>query len=304
MYSALVKFTLLLITITAIIFLSALLRQWHHNFEAGKLSTALFVEISGSGNNNIIFLHGLTGSHNYWNSLKANLNESYRLITMDLLGFGQSPWPDEPPTLADHLNVISQTIDKILPNERFLLVGHSMGALLALQYAALAPTRVKAIILLSVPVFHSKEDAMDKVGKTSPYMRVMAFSPILAPVLCKIHDAIGPNISRPIFRWLVPDLPAEVVEDATLHTWQGYKGAMYNVILKTNVSEMIPKLSEIPIQIIHGSNDPDAEIADLMQLTHFKNVELKIVSGDHNFVLSNPDVIADKIRALLPTGTQ
>ena len=84
---------------------------------------ALFYEIKGHGEN-VVFLHGLLGSHNYWDGVVPDLGGHYKLILLDLLGFGDSPKPNVNYEVTEHVEKIQQAIDTAVGlNQKITIVG-------------------------------------------------------------------------------------------------------------------------------------------------------------------------------------
>lgn len=87
-----------------------------------------------------------------------NVYQKYRLIAIDLLGFGKSPKPrDCLYTLKDHVEMIEKSVIQPLELGTFHLVAHSMGCLIALALAAEYPNCVKSITLVA-PVSTSHQN--------------------------------------------------------------------------------------------------------------------------------------------------
>jgi 3-oxoadipate enol-lactonase len=94
----------------------------------------------------VVFVHGLGGTSNVWHAQKATLSRSFRVITYDLSGSGRSDraarsvslegWADELAGLMDHAGVAEAVI-----------VGHSLGTVVAQKFAAKYPPRAKAVVL-------------------------------------------------------------------------------------------------------------------------------------------------------------
>ena len=105
----------------------------------------------GQGSEVLVMLHGLGGTHRYWTCGSVPFTvPGHRRVLVDLLGFGASPRPWMRYTLERHLDAL----DASLAGEgRITLVGHSMGATLALAYAARWPERVVRLVLISPPCF-------------------------------------------------------------------------------------------------------------------------------------------------------
>ncbi|XP_057722547.1 probable lysophospholipase BODYGUARD 4 isoform X2 [Arachis stenosperma] len=106
---------------------------------------------------NVIFLHGFICSCSFWTEtvfpcFSEKVNQDYRLIAIDLLGFGKSPKPrDCMYTLKEHVEMIEKSVIQPLKLDTFHLVAHSMGCIIALAIAAKYPTCVKSITLVAPP---------------------------------------------------------------------------------------------------------------------------------------------------------
>ena len=102
---------------------------------------------TGSGEP-LILLHGFGGSIWNWEHQQLHLAEHYRIITLDLLGSGQSAKPDIPYSTSRLVTFLLHFMDA-LDIDRATLIGNSMGAALAMAVALSAPDRVKALTLIS-----------------------------------------------------------------------------------------------------------------------------------------------------------
>ena len=86
----------------------------------------------------VVMVHGIASSSSAtFQNLVPLLEPSFRCILIDLLGFGESPAPDDAEyTLEEHVAALAATIATLKLTEPFVLVGHSLGALIAARYAA------------------------------------------------------------------------------------------------------------------------------------------------------------------------
>ncbi|KAL6005714.1 hypothetical protein ACLOJK_006285 [Asimina triloba] len=118
----------------------------------------LFVKVDGAIDNaveDVLFIHGFISSSAFWTeTVFPNLSEStkskYRLIAIDLLGFGRSPKPtDSLYTLRDHLDMIERSALEPYELKKFHIVAHSLGCILALALAVKHPGAVKSLTLLA-----------------------------------------------------------------------------------------------------------------------------------------------------------
>ncbi len=82
----------------------------------------------------VLRLHGLGASGRSWRLVAERLAPAMRVVCPDLLGFGRSPWPPVAYRVADHLAALEETFGRDDgETEPLLLVGHSTGAVLALE---------------------------------------------------------------------------------------------------------------------------------------------------------------------------
>lgn len=96
-----------------------------------------------------LFVHGLGHwSRAAWDGLAARLGTGRRIVAFDLPGFGASEKPNVPYTLARFDGALDAVARDLAPG-RFALVGHSLGGLVAANYAAARPERVRALALLA-----------------------------------------------------------------------------------------------------------------------------------------------------------
>jgi pimeloyl-ACP methyl ester carboxylesterase len=109
---------------------------------AGKLT----VDDGGSGDA-IVFVHSLAGNTRQWSGQLDHLRKTRRAVALDLRGHGKSEAPR-----SDQYSMEAQAEDvgaeaDALGLERFALVGHSMGAGVALAYAGAHPGRVTHLLV-------------------------------------------------------------------------------------------------------------------------------------------------------------
>lgn len=109
----------------------------------------------GGDGQTIVLLHGFLTASKYWARLQPKLTKAgYHVVAIDLLGFGAAPKPtDIEYSYDDHLRHIDTAIASLQITEPFVLIGHSMGALLAAQYNSRHGDKVDSLILLHPPLY-------------------------------------------------------------------------------------------------------------------------------------------------------
>jgi 3-oxoadipate enol-lactonase len=133
----------------------------------------IFYEVAGEGPP-IVLLHANPFDHTMWVYQIAHFSRRFKVVAIDLRGYGRSDKPEQPFTFADMANDILAVIrDERI--DRAALAGVSIGATLALQIALDHPELVRALILVggesgNPPVFASL--AADYAAKPIAQQRV------------------------------------------------------------------------------------------------------------------------------------
>ncbi|RDW72770.1 alpha/beta fold hydrolase [Aspergillus mulundensis] len=118
--------------------------------------TGTNIHFTETGNPNgplIVLLHGLGSSTETFTPLLPHLHpEDYRIVSIDLEGFGKTPLssPDVTLSIARYVNDLESLIASLQdPAKRSLvLIGHSMGGTIATHYAARHPEQMRGLALL------------------------------------------------------------------------------------------------------------------------------------------------------------
>ena len=95
----------------------------------------------------LVCLHGITAQHRAFNAPARHLGPSRGLVGVDLRGRGDSDKPESGYGLATHAADVVRVLDH-LGLEDAVLLGHSMGAFVAMKTALAYPDRVRALVLL------------------------------------------------------------------------------------------------------------------------------------------------------------
>lgn len=102
----------------------------------------------GSGDARLLFVHGWQADHTVWNDVIAELGSGARSVTVDLRGSGASSGAGGPHNLERYAADLRELIEA-LGIGPVVVVGHSMGATVALRLAVDAPELVRGLILVA-----------------------------------------------------------------------------------------------------------------------------------------------------------
>ena len=96
----------------------------------------------------VVLLHGFLENKSMWNNLLPELITKYRVITIDLLGHGNTECLGYVHSMEDQADMVHAVLQD-LKIRKVLLIGHSMGGYVTLAFAELYPKNVKGIVLLN-----------------------------------------------------------------------------------------------------------------------------------------------------------
>ena len=105
----------------------------------------------GSGST-VVCVHSSASSSSQWRTLMGSLSNRFRVVAMDLYGYGKSPaWPGEHVLrLDDEIALMAPILETA---GKFHLVGHSYGGLVALKLALNDASRIASLTLYEPTCF-------------------------------------------------------------------------------------------------------------------------------------------------------
>jgi pimeloyl-ACP methyl ester carboxylesterase len=245
-----------------------------------------------------VCLHGLGASWQAWRAVGERLSPEFRVIAVDLPGFGRSPalaggrFPL--PEVAEQL---AATLDE-LGVARHVVAGHSMGGGVAIVHALSRPADVRAIALVAPAGLIATGDVRRAWRLPLLHRASRELTRVATPLLA--HSA---GLRRRAFGRLVADplaLDEQTMRELALGSRLGRStGAAGTAIVHAGLRDRIDRL-QIPALVVFGDADhvidssggprlaaalPDARLLMLARTGHLPMIE-------------RPDEVADAIRRL------
>lgn len=221
----------------------------------------------------VVFLHGIGNSSASWNEVTKKLPKDIRVISIDLLGFGQSP---SPRWLKYNTRIqarsVFRTLFRLGISQQIIIVGHSMGSLVAVELAKRYPLLVKSLILCSPPFYtdHERHNIITDPNKIlKDFYRLLQKHPEtlvdLAPIAVKL------KIVSKAF-------------DVTDKNVDVYMAALESSIINQDLFKEVKRLQK-PIQIIHGALDPVVIKKNLTDIVRSnKHASLSVILAGHELL--------------------
>jgi pimeloyl-ACP methyl ester carboxylesterase len=111
----------------------------------------LAFDAAGTGPRTVVLLHGIGGGRRLWGLGRGGLGDAlaaagWRVLALDLPGYGGSPLPAEPLTVAAMAQAVRRTVASQCAGP-VVLLGHSMGGMVAQELAATSAAGLQALVL-------------------------------------------------------------------------------------------------------------------------------------------------------------
>ncbi len=127
-------------------------------------STTIRFEDKGQGNP-IVLLHGFMESLDIWDEFSDELANDFRVISIDLPGHGKSGVIEQVHSMELMADVVREVIE-YLRLDKVVLVGHSMGGYVALEFLNSYPSFLAGLVLLHstpLPDTQERKEQRDKM---------------------------------------------------------------------------------------------------------------------------------------------
>lgn len=156
----------------------------------GRTPAGTAYAVAGDGEP-LVLVHGVGMRADAWAPQRDALSRTHRVVCYDLLGHGDSALPPEGATLSDYAAQLAELLDH-LGLASAGVVGHSMGALVALEHAIAVPDRCTRVA------------ALNAVYRRSPAQRAAVQGRLAALE----SDGVSATVAPTLARWFGDPVPA------------------------------------------------------------------------------------------------
>ncbi len=231
----------------------------------------------------LLCLHGWGSGSTTFKSISKHFSKKYRVICIDLPGFGQSQTPPDNWRVQDYADFVKKFLYKIGIKDIYTIIAHSFGGRVAIKLISNQLLRPDKVIFIGAagikPSVGTKKALYKAVAKT------------------------GKAITKlPVLKKLQPKLRQKLYAQAGASDYL-QAGPMRKIFLNTISEDLTNEISNItmPTLLIWGEEDDQTPVGD-GYVFHEKIVgsELVVIAGAGHFVhIDNPQEVQKDMEKFL-----
>lgn len=255
-----------------------------------------YVTQLGQGQRKALALHCTLAFGGAWSGLAANLGHALTLVVPDMPSHGRSLDWDEDSSFADTVYTAALSLLEDTPMD---LIGHSFGAVTALQLAATVPERIRSLTLIE-PVFFA-------IASQDAPATMEDHDALAAPFVDAIVAGDRPLASRAFNRMWSGGAPWNDIPERSraamtraIHVVPDTAGLLYEDdadLLRPGVLDAV----KLPTLLVRGANALSAIVAinDGLERRLPDATQQVIPEAGHMAPISHPGAVADAISELM-----
>ena len=211
-----------------------------------------------------------------WEAFVPELSKKYRIITIDLLGHGNSESLGYVHSMEDNADVVYAVLSE-LRLRKAIFVGHSMGGYVALAFAELYPEAVKGLVLLNST---SRADSEERKAN-----RDRAIKAVKQNYSNFVRLSIANLFSENNRERLATEIE-QVKEEALKTPLQGIVASLEGMKIRKD-REVLLHFSPYPMLLILGEKDPVLNYQETIEQIEGTKVSLKTFPDGHMSTIEN-----------------
>ncbi|MBF4493706.1 alpha/beta hydrolase [Flavobacterium sp. MR2016-29] len=232
---------------------------------------------SGAGTA-IVLLHGFLENKKMWQEYVLFFSEKFRVVTIDLLGHGESDSLGYVHSMEENANAVHEVLEH-LKIEKAIILGHSMGGYVGLAFAELFPKNIQKLVLLNST---SKEDSSEK-----KLNRTRAIKAVKQNYVSFVSLAIA-NLFSEKNRIILADEIEKVKVQALKTPLQGIVASLEGMKIRKDREALLQK-NLFPVLLVLGKKDPVLNYEESISQIEDTTAELVSFEDGHMSHIENKE---------------
>ncbi len=249
------------------------------------------LSITGKGSRTIVLLHGFLETLYIWEKFQEGLSSYYKVISIDLPGHGLSGSHIEVNSLDFTSNVLKEVLEYCNVSSS-IIIGHSMGGYVAIQFAKMFPQFVENLVLINSTPFADSDDKKSE--------RLREIDLIKSGKLLSIASISIPKMFAPDNVTKYDDIIEQVLELVEIHSPEGIIASIKGLMQRDDNLDFLINFNK-PILIIAGKYDRfiSQERIEFLKLKLDKANFLVLSNTGHIAFIEEEEITLDAIKTFL-----
>jgi len=233
----------------------------------------------------VVLIHGFLENSTMWNAIVPELSKKNRIITIDLLGHGNSDCLG----YVHAMELFAETIAAVLKHlkiRKYILVGHSLGGYVSLALAKINPSKIKGLCLMNST---SNEDDVERKK-----LRLRANTMIQKNFTNMVRMSFA-NLFEPKSKELYEEALNLALQEALKTPVQGYIAANEGMRIRPNRNHILADNNFKKLLII-GKNDPVLDYETSLKEAETTHSERVVLNGGHMSHIENTNELIVALR--------
>lgn len=249
-----------------------------------------YLEHGDEDNESIVLIHGLGATLDIWYPVAKILENNYHVLRYDIRGAGQSEKPDGEYSLEKWSNDLAELL-KQKGIEQAHIVGHSLGAMIALRFGLVRPAKTLSLTLAG-SLLELPEEIRGDIKNTMQVVREKGLEPTAKMEEIKLAFSPRTIESRPEILGLHRGLSLSGDSEGYVHQCEG----LLDASLKGEVENI-----DTPTLLLVGSHD----VITPLKLTREISKEIResrieiIADAGHMSMVERPQKFAEETLTFL-----
>jgi pimeloyl-ACP methyl ester carboxylesterase len=224
----------------------------------------------------LVFLHGWGSSSALWMHVFGKFAPAYRMVFLDLPGFGKSQMPKDVWGVDEYASCVERFLDK-LDVKQYVIVGHSFGGSLGIVCAVRHP-QVKALVLIGSAGVRSYTRKKSAITSIAGVVRPLFAPPFMQPLRKAIYKRLGSDYL---------DNPPHLQR-------------IYGKVVYEDLTPLLGKVQQ-PVLLVWGDHDTETPLSDgKLMREKLPHAMLNVIPGAGHFSFTdNPDAVAKNMEEFL-----
>ena len=243
-------------------------------------------DVRGDGETALVFLHGWCSNRTFWKEQFDEMAKQYRVVAIDLPGHGESGRNREEWSIASFAEDV-KTVVESLDLKQVILIGHSMGGLVALEAAPLMPDVVIGVIGIDAISNVESENQSDMMERA-----IAAFDADFEGTMnAFIPRLFSPNTDSTVVQWVAKS-SAKADKAMALSIMRGVSEIDEKNLLSS---------AGVPVRCIYAASDDPSGPHSYVEINKkYADFDAVFVDGVGHFLyLENPDEVNRHLLAFI-----